>query len=173
MERQLPVIILNPTMMIGPYDSRPTSGAIVLAIYNRKIPACAPGGRNYIAVKDAAVAVVNALTMGQVGECYILGNHNLSYREAFLRIAKVVGVKAPGIETPRTLVRMFGLMNSSFGRIFRYRPPITREIALLSCESDYYNSTKAQQELDLPNTSFEVAVKDCFEWFVSNNYLNR
>ncbi len=172
-ERQLPAIILNPTMMIGPYDSKPTSGSMVLALYQRKIPACSPGGRNYIAVKDAAVAVVNALTMGREGECYILGNYNLSYYEAFQRIAKVVGVKAPRIQTPRRLVMMFGIMNSFFGKLFQFNPQITKEIALLSCESDYYNSAKARQELGLPNTSFEVAVKDCFEWFKENNYLNR
>ncbi|MEX2369520.1 MAG: NAD-dependent epimerase/dehydratase family protein [Bacteroidales bacterium] len=172
-ERQLPAIILNPTMMIGPYDSRPTSGAMVLAIYQRKIPSCPPGGRNYIAVKDVAAAVVKSLTMGRVGECYILGNHNLSYHEAFQRIAKVIGVKAPGIRTPRALVMMFGIMNSSFSKVFRFKPHITKEIALLSCECDYYNSAKARKELDLSDTSFEVAVKDCFEWFKANNYLNR
>lgn len=172
-EKQLPAIVLNPTMMIGAYDSRPTAGAIVLAIYQRSIPACSPGGRNYIAVKDAATAVINALTMGRVGECYILGNHNLCYREAFQRIAKVVGVKAPAINTPRMLVKVFGTVSSLLGRIFHFTPRITKEMALLSCESDYYNSAKAQRELALPNTDFEVAVKECFDWFKANGYLNK
>ena len=93
----LPAIIVNPTFMIGPYDSKPSSGTMVLAIYNGKVPGYTRGGKNYIAVKDTAVAIANGITMGRIGECYILGNENLSYKDAF---EKIVYNKALNLEWP-------------------------------------------------------------------------
>ena len=45
---------------------------MILAIYHRKVPAFAPGGKNYVHVKDVATAIANALDgKGKIGECYI------------------------------------------------------------------------------------------------------
>ena len=55
-ENKLPAIILNPTFMFGPYDSNPSSGAMIVALYKGKVPGYTSGGRNYICAKDAATA---------------------------------------------------------------------------------------------------------------------
>ena len=67
-------MILNPTFMLGSYDSGPSSGAMLVALYHRKVPGYTGGGKNYICAKDVAVTLANALTKGRIGECYILGN---------------------------------------------------------------------------------------------------
>jgi dihydroflavonol-4-reductase len=83
----VPAVVVNPTFMLGPYDSMPSSGAMVLAVYKQDVPGFAPGGRNYICVKDAAIGIANALDKGRVGESYIIGNKNMSYKEAFTLMA--------------------------------------------------------------------------------------
>jgi len=50
-------VVVNPTFMLGAYDSAPSSGAMILAVYATKLPFYAPGGRNYICVKDAAKGI--------------------------------------------------------------------------------------------------------------------
>jgi dihydroflavonol-4-reductase len=42
--------------MIGPYDSRPSSGALVLALHKGKVAGYTGGGKNYVAAKDVAFA---------------------------------------------------------------------------------------------------------------------
>ena len=54
-------VVVNPTFMLGAYDSAPSSGAMILAVNSQKLLGYAPGGRNYICVKDAAVGIANAL----------------------------------------------------------------------------------------------------------------
>jgi dihydroflavonol-4-reductase len=168
--RRLPALILNPTFMIGPYDTRPSSGAMLLAIKQGKIPGYAPGGKNYIAVKDVAVAAANALEMGRIGECYILGNHNLSYQQAFALFANCMGVKGPVLPMPAVLVLAFGRVNSLLGKWFAFHPKITYELARISCHKNYYSSKKARDELKLPNTPLPTAVNDCMRWFETNGY---
>src|SRR5690606_12767295 len=114
-EKGLPAITINPTFMLGPYDTKPSAGAMILAIYQQKVPGFAPGGRNYVYVKDAAVAIANGLTMGETGESYIVGNVNLSYREMFTTIAKTVNVPPPKIRIPALFIKAYGLIGSAYG----------------------------------------------------------
>jgi len=170
-ERGLPAVIVNPTFMIGPYDSKPSSGAMVIGIYKKAVPGYTSGGKNYIAVKDAAVGIVNAIDRGKIGECYILGNKNLSYKDAFDLIARVVGVSAPKRRLAPFLVVSYGFFSSFFAKIFKFTPSVTKELAAISCEKHYYSSEKAIKELDLPQTPIEEAVRECFFWFKENGYL--
>lgn len=167
----LDAVVVNPTFMIGPYDSRPTSGEMVRSVYQQKVPGYTLGGKNFVAVKDVAVGIVNAITMGKKGECYIMGNENLSYKEAFEKIAQSLGVKAPRMKLSSRIVKFYGKMNSIFGKTFKYSPQLTHELAILSSEIHYYSSAKAIRELKLPQTPIEVAIMDCYQWFSDNDYL--
>ena len=169
----LNAVVVNPTFMIGPYDSKPSSGAMVLAVHGGKIPGYSPGGKNFIAVKDAAIGITNALTMGAIGECYIIGNRNLTYKAAFELIAKTIGVKPPTRKLPPFIVKSYGYLNSLFASIFNYYPGVTKELAIISCEKHYYSPEKARKELGLPETPIEEAVQECYDWFKENKYLNK
>ena len=170
-EQGLPAIIVNPTFMIGPYDSRPSSGAMILALHKGKVPGYTSGGKNFVAVKDVAFAMANAITMGRVGECYILGNANLSYKQAFEIIANTIHVKAPTRKLTTFIVKSYGALNSFFAKLFNYYPGVTKELSVISCENHFYSVEKARNELQLPQTPIETAIAECFQWFVENGYV--
>jgi dihydroflavonol-4-reductase len=172
-ENNLPAIVVNPTFMIGPYDSRPSSGALILALHQGKVPGYSSGGKNYVAVKDVAYAMANAIDKGRIGECYILGNVNLTFKEAFELIAKTIDVKPPKLKLPDPIVKLYGSVTSLSARLFGFYPAVTKELAAISCDRHYYSVEKARKELDLPQTPIETAVQECFEWFKENGYLNK
>ncbi len=167
----LNAVIVNPTFMIGPYDTKPSSGCLILALYHKKIPIYTKGSKTYIAVKDAAVTIANALTLGKIGECYILGNHSLSYKEVFDLIAETIETKAPRFSLPSPLVKFYGNYNSWYNKISGRVPSVTKELALLSCEHHCYSGEKARQQLHMPCTDMRIAIKECFEWFQQNKYI--
>lgn len=167
----LNAVIVNPTFMIGPYDNKPSSGELIRALYHKKVPIYTKGSKSYIAVKDAAVAIANSLTLGQIGECYILGNHNLSYKEAFNIITKTIGVTAPNLSIPSQIVKLFGVLSSWFGKISGREPSVTKELAVISCGHHCYSGEKARQQLQMPCTEMHIAVKECFDWFKENGYI--
>jgi dihydroflavonol-4-reductase len=171
-ENVLPAIIVNPTFMFGPYDSGPSSGAMIVALYKGKVPGYTAGGRNYIFVKDAAVAIGNALTMGRNGECYIIGNENLSYKEAFEKIAATIGVKPPSLPIPKMFAKLYGQIGSAIGKISNTTPAISYPLAQIACDEHYYSAAKAVKELGLPQTPVEVGIKECYAWLNENGYLN-
>jgi dihydroflavonol-4-reductase len=165
----LDVTIVNPTFMLGAYDSAPSSGAMVLAVYQQKVPGFAPGGRNYICVKDAAVGIANALEMGKAGESYIIGNRNMSYREAFTMMANTLGVKAPRVAFPKWVIMIYGAFGSFLAKLSGKAPTVSLPMAKISCDTHYFSAEKAVRELKLPQSPIEEGIRECLEWMKDNN----
>ena len=172
-EQNLPAVVVNPTFMLGPYDTKPSSGAMIVNLYQGKIPGYTKGGRNYLYVKDAACGTVNALEKGRIGESYIMGNVNLSYKEAFTLMAKIINVKSPAIYFPPFLTKGFALLLTFVAKIQGKLPNISYEMALISCDEHYFTAAKAIREIDLPQTPLSIAIKESFEWLGDNGYLDK
>lgn len=171
--KNLPALVVNPTFMIGPYDSKPSSGAMIIAVHQGKVPGYTKGGKNFVAVKDAAVAISNSVTMGRIGESYILGNENLTFKEAFDMIAETIGAKKIKFGLPNFIVKGYGATTSLFAKLFKFTPAVTKELATISCDIHYYSPEKARKELGLPSTPVKEAVAECFAWFQENGYLDK
>lgn len=172
-EEGLDAVVLNPTFMLGPYDSKPSSGTMILALNSGKIPGYPPGGRNFVHVGDVAVAIANAIDKGKKGECYILGNENLTYKEAFRKMARALDVKAPSVRMPGVLTLIYGTLISVASSLFRFTPSLTYAMALISIEKHFYSSEKAAGELDMPRTPIDEALSEAVRWFRENGYLKK
>ncbi|MEM8901436.1 MAG: NAD-dependent epimerase/dehydratase family protein [Bacteroidota bacterium] len=164
-EQKLPAVIVNPTFMIGPCDSKPSSGAMVKGIMEGGVPGYPAGGKNFVAVKDVATATVNALEMGRIGESYILGNENLSFKEAFQLMAEVAGVKPPSIPLPPFATKVYGRIGSAFGTLSGNPPKVSYPAARIACDGHYFDPSKARKELALPATPLREAITESVEWF--------
>jgi dihydroflavonol-4-reductase len=169
----LNAVVVNPTFMLGPFDSAPSSGAMILAVYHQQVPGYAPGGKNYICVKDAAKAAVNAIKMGRTGESYILGNENLNFKEAFEKIAHACGVKAPKRRVPKFALLLYGRFGSMMASLRKKAPQVSYTMAKISCAEFYYSSEKAQKEIGLPQTPIEDGIREAMDWFRENGYLKK
>jgi len=167
----LPAIIVCPTFMFGRYDSKPGSGAMLVNVYNNKIPGYSFGGKNYVSAGDVSVGVVNALTMGRIGESYILGNQNMDYKAAFQLIAKTLNVKGPVLPLPRLVVMAYGACCSLLNLVLKKPMPVNLALAKIANEGCYYDSSKARNELKLPQTPIEEAIRECYEWLKKENLV--
>lgn len=167
----LPALILNPTFMFGPYDSKPGAGQMILAIYKQQLPGYAPGGRNFVYVKDVAEAACNALKMGRIGECYILGHKNMHYKEAFDLIAKTLNVPAPKLYLPKFATLIYGRFCEVVSKFSKSEPRVSIAAAKISNDTHFFNPTKAIRELNMPQTDIETAVLEAFTWFKHNKYI--
>lgn len=169
-EKDLPAIIVTPTFMFGAYDSKPGSGRMLLTVQEKKVPAFSGGGRNFVYAKDVAVAVANALTMGRIGESYIAGHQNFSYKEIFGIISEVLEVPPPKIQVNDFFLKVGGFLGTTVGVISGKAPKISYPMAKIACEQQYFSSVKAVEELQMPQTDIRVAIKDAMAWFKSAGY---
>ena len=168
---QLPAVLVHPTFMLGPGDARPTSGALLLELRAGRLPGYPPGGKNYVHVRDVAVATVNALTLGRVGESYILGNENLSYREAFGLMAEIMGVGPPRWPVPAALANFYGAACDLKARLTGRPAQVNSAMVAVANDGHYFTPQKARLELSLPQTPTPQAVADAYAWFSTHGYV--
>ncbi len=166
-----PVIIINPTFMIGPFDSGPTSGAMLLALAKGQLKWFGSGGKNFVCSTDVAMAAVNAIKLGKVGECYIAGNQNLTYKD-FLQKA-CTQLKRPFNlrRAPNMAIVMIGFISSLISKITGKKPRLSLGMALIAQENQYFSSEKAVLELNMPQTPIETGIEASLNWFKLNKYL--
>ena len=171
-EAGLPALIVCPTFMFGPYDSKPSGGAMIVGVVKRQAPGYPiSGGKNFVHARDVAVAAVNGLTKGRVGEIYIAGNENLSYKEVFEKMGDIAGVKPPALPMPSFVLLAVGRLGSFFGRLFGFQPKITLPMARVACDGQYFSAEKARRELDMPATPIEEAIEEAINWMKEEGML--
>ncbi len=168
---QLPAVLVHPTFMLGPGDAKPTSNALLLELWRGQLPGYPAGGKNYVYVGDVAVAAVNALTLGRVGESYILGHENLSYREAFTLMANIMQVAPPRWPVPPALARFYGTVADFKARLTGRPSAVNAAMTAVANDGHYFRVAKAVQELQMPQTPVAQAVKEAFEWFKEYQYV--
>jgi|APTNR8051073442_1049403.scaffolds.fasta_scaffold00447_20 dihydroflavonol-4-reductase len=170
-ERSLPVIVINPTFMFGPYDARPSAGRMILSVYEGKVPGYTRGGRNFAHARDVAKAAVNALRLGRVGECYIAGSQNLNYQEIFGKMSEVLSVRPPRIAMPNWGILTVGALGSLSGKLLGKEPVLSLQTARIALDGQYYSPAKAIRELEMPQTPIETAIQESFAWHQANGYV--
>lgn len=168
---ELPAIVVNPTFMLGPYDSKPSSGVIILQGLKSGIQLCPPGGKNFVHVRDVAAGIVQALKKGHIGQCYLLAGQNMSYADFYRLLNKVTGHKARQIRIPGPVLKGAGYLGGLWNRLGRTPVPLNYTNAKLLCVPNYYTAEKARLELDLPFTPVEQAIEEAVEWFKAEKAL--
>jgi len=101
--RGLPVVILNPSLLLGPGDARMSSTQDIFRFLMGRIPVMPRGGISFVDVRDAAKAFVAALIRGNVGERHLLGAANWEFTEFFARLGRIAHRPPPLLRMPSPL----------------------------------------------------------------------
>ncbi len=168
----LPAIVVNPTFMLGKYDSKPSSGQIILMAHGKTLMVCPSGGKNFVHVGDVAKAIVNSISKGTPGECYLLANENLTYDNFFKKMNLVAGFPQKQILLSKSLVTMAGVIGSLVENVSKKPARLNAVNARLLCADNYYSAAKAIRELNMPQTPITQAIEDAMEWFEQYGYLS-
>ncbi len=164
------VIIVNPTFMIGAYDTKPSSGKLLLNGINKCLLFVPKGGKNFVSANDVATAVCNALTMGRNGERYLASGINLSFKAFYKLQSRIGGYFQMVMILPNTLLKCL----AKVGDLLRYLG-IRTEICSMNLKQlmiqEYYSNSKVENELQMPQTSIDVAITDALTWIRNENFF--
>ena len=169
----MPVVVVNPTAPVGPWDVKPTpTGKMILDFLRRRVPAYLKTGMNLVDVADVVDGHILALEKGESGERYILGNRNVSLKEIFDMLSSLTGLPAPRIRAPYWLVVGAGYADRFVeGTLLRREPAIPVDGVLASKKPAYVSCEKAVRELGQPQRPVEDALKQSADWFAAHGYL--
>jgi len=162
------LVIMNPSLLLGPGDERLSSTKPVLDFLARKIPYSPGGGLNFVDARDAAAAFINALEMGGHQEKYLLGAANMTFQQFFGRIERLSGVAAPAIKLPRKVaIAGSGLINSLYGNWGKTSPIEPSEVEQAEYFW-YFDSNKAQKTLNFKPRDPQETLQDTIAYLKEN-----
>lgn len=162
-EKGLEVVCVNPSLLLGPGDSRLSSTDDVLRFLRRQIPAIPEGGLSFVDARDAAAATIAAMAKGRAGERYLLGAANWSFEKFLRKLEQVSHVPAPRLRVPKRLADFaLGLLDA-VSRVTgkEWVDPVSAE---MSRHYWYIDSSKAARELGFAPRDPDVTLVDTVKY---------
>ncbi|HYD42158.1 MAG TPA: NAD-dependent epimerase/dehydratase family protein [Anaeromyxobacter sp.] len=160
----LELVVLNPSLLLGPGDTRLSSTDVVWKFLKRRVPAMPGGGLSFVDVRDAAQAFAAALARGRPGERYLLGGANMSFREFFGRLERLSGVAAPRVALPSKVnvagVKLLEKLSSWRGT----EPAIDAASVEMGERFWYFDSRKAEEELGFTARDPQETLAETVRW---------
>jgi dihydroflavonol-4-reductase len=141
------LVILNPSLLLGPDDERLSSTKPVLDFLGRKVPYTPSGGLNFVDARDAASAFIAALEKGRHQEKYLLGAANMTFPEFFGRLERLSGVAAPIFKVPKKLAMAGSSMIESVFKNWGKASPVAAMEVEQAEYFWYFDWSKAEKEL--------------------------
>src|SRR5207249_11026895 len=142
----LRLVILNPSLLLGPGDDRLSSTKVVLDFMARKINAVPNGGLNFVDVRDTARAFQAAMQRGRHGERYLLGAVNWTFVKLFDRLERLTKVKSPRLALPSRFAIAGAQVIDSLFRQWNFTSPVEADTVEMAEYFWYFNHAKARRE---------------------------
>jgi dihydroflavonol-4-reductase len=170
----LPVVVVNPTMPLGPGDVHLTPPSrMLLGFLNGSTPAYLDCAFNLVDVRDAALGHVLAAERGQTGERYILGGQNVRM-EALLRLmSEVTGLTMARWRVPYGVAVAVAVIEEGVAALTGRPPAAPLTGVRLARTPSVFDCSKAIDRLGLPQTPLRTSLVDAVRDFAARGLLRR
>ena len=165
-------VIVNPGFMIGPWDWKPSSGEMLLAVATRFTPFAPSGGCSCVDVRDTACGIISAMKHGKRGENYILAGHNVTYFDLWTKIAKITSSRPPRLPLPAWAGCAAGKVGDVMAAVTGKESIVNSAAVAMGSLFNFHCSNKAKQELGYQIGDLDTAIFDAWEWFKAYGYAS-
>ena len=168
-----PVVVVNPTLPVGPGDrgmSPPTR--MTVAFCRGALPAYLECRFNMIDARDVAEGMVAAMERARTGKRYLLGSRNLRLSEWLAMVGRLVGRKPPRWRVPYPIAFAAGhvgefLADHVTGRM----PNATVTGVRLTRYCMHFDPTPSLTELGIRPRPLEESLRDAIGWYRSMGWI--
>lgn len=171
-ERGLNACVVHPSGILGPEDFAvgETTG-VVIQIINGEMPAGIDGSFNLCDVRDLAAGCIAAMDKGRKGECYILGNEEVKFRDFAKLVADECGTKPMKLFLPCGVASFLAGILEKHAKKKGARPLMTTFSVYNLARNNDFDSSKAQRELGYHTRSYRETMHDEFQWLKTTGRL--
>jgi dihydroflavonol-4-reductase len=164
--RGAPLVIVNPSAPVGPWDVKPTpTGQMIVDFLGGRMFASLDTGLNVVHVRDVARGHLLAAERGRLGARYVLGHENLTLAEIFALLARITGRPAPRARIPYGVAWLAAAGMEAAARVTGRPPRVSLTAVRMARKRMFFSAARAVRELQLPQTPAETALRDAVQWF--------
>ena len=170
--RGLNACIVHPSGIMGPGDyaiGEPTANLI--RIIKGELPAGIDGDFNLCDVRDLACGVIGAADNGRCGECYILANEPVTFRDFCRMVTEESGGKEVKVFLPIFAANIMGHIMEAQARKSGEKPLMTSFNVYSMARNNQFDSGKAKDELGYSTRSYEKTIHDQIQWMLQQGMI--
>lgn len=157
--------VVHPSGILGPND--PAVGVVtgtLLKIIRGEMPIGLAGSFNLCDVRDLAAGCIAAVDRGRTGECYILGNQEITMKQLCKILHKETGCKRVRLFLPLSLAERYAVSEEKKAAKKGKKPLLTRFSVYNLARNNTFDSAKARRELGYRTRSYRETIHDEVEW---------
>ncbi|MEE4177692.1 MAG: NAD-dependent epimerase/dehydratase family protein [Bacteroides sp.] len=145
-EEGLSVVMVNPSIIIGPGDTARSSSQLYQSVKNG-LKFYTKGITGFIDARDVALAMKLLYESPVINERFIMSSENIQYRQVFDYFAEFAGVEPPKYFAGPFLSEMAWRLEKLRSLITGKKPLITRETARNANNVRFFSSEKIKKAL--------------------------
>ncbi len=146
-EEGLDIVIINPSVVLGPGDWLKSSTRIFKYVWDER-KFYTEGKLNYVDVRDVSSSVTTLLGDNVSGERFILSGGSILYKDFFEKIAKQFNKEPPTIKAGKLLLNIAVVMEYLRSKITGSEPNVTSESKKSARMMFHYNNNKIKSSLN-------------------------
>jgi dihydroflavonol-4-reductase len=168
-----PVVVVNPTLPVGPGDrgrSPPTQ--MMLDFCRGRRREYLDAELNLIDVRDVAEGMRLAMEHGRPGRRYLLGHENLSIYEVFSALGRLTGLPAPRWRVPYPVALTVAAVSEVMADVLTHRPPAATLTGVkLTRRRMHFDARRSLDALGLRPRPVVDSLRDAVAWFGEVGWL--
>ncbi|QDU31604.1 dTDP-glucose 4,6-dehydratase [Anatilimnocola aggregata] len=170
-DRGLDAVIVHPSFSLGPWDWKPSSGRMFLAV-NRGTVVAPSGAYNVSDVRDVSAGIAAAAKLAPTGRRYILGGHNLSYLDAWRAFAQASGKVGPRFRLGPIARCVASVGTDLWTRYTGIEGGVNSASLGIGSQETCFSSQRAEKELGYRIRNLKETVTDAWNWFCEHGYVD-
>lgn len=157
--------VVHPTGILGPNDMAvgETTGTVI-KIIKGEMPVGMEGSFNLADVRDLAAGCIAAADKGRRGECYILGNEEVTFKKMCEILDNELHCGTCKAYLPLWFAKVIARTEEKKAARTGKKPLMTTFSVYNLERNNTYDYSKAKQELGYKTRSYEETLRDEAEW---------
>jgi dihydroflavonol-4-reductase len=168
-----PVVVVNPTIPVGPGDygwTPPTR--MILDFCRGKRREYVDAELNLIDVRDVAEGIIRAMERGRPGRRYLLGHENLSIRSLFCLLAKLTGFPEPVRRVPYPVALTAAYVNEFLADVLTHSMPVATVTGVkLTRRTMHFDARRSLEDLGLHPRPVTQSLAEAVAWYREMGWL--
>ena len=172
--RGLNACVVHPSGIMGPGDyaiGEPTQNLI--RIINGELPMGIDGDFNLCDVRDLAQGTIGAALKGRCGECYILANEPVTFKEFCRMVTEESGGKKVSVFLPTFAANLMASMMEAKAKKSGEKPLMTTFNVYSMDRNNQFDSSKAKKEFGYTTRPYEETIHDMVQWLLAEGIIKK
>ena len=171
-ETEIPMIVINPGALFGPYDYRITPSTGILLGLADGSGQTFESGLAFTDVRDVAEIHALAVEQGQIGQRYAAVGHNVHFLDLGKAVTMLTGKKVGHFNPPAPIARFLaGILE--FGSRFTGKEPMVTQKMLddFNGRYNFIDASATYEEFEYQPMPFDQTLQEALDWLIKIDAL--